>query len=65
MDPDPPAESHEIYRMPNVMRTPHIAGAMGNEMGRMGQHMADELDRYLNGRPLQWEITQEQLAQMA
>lgn len=42
--------------LPNVVLTPHIAGSQGRECQRMGQYMVDELDRYLAGRPLLWQV---------
>jgi phosphoglycerate dehydrogenase-like enzyme len=64
-DPEPIAHDSPLLDCPNIVITPHIAGAFGQECQRMGQAMADELRRYLNGKPLHWEITQEQLARMA
>jgi hypothetical protein len=31
----------------------------------MGHAMADELERYVEGQPLRWEVTPERAAQMA
>ncbi|HRJ72424.1 MAG TPA: hydroxyacid dehydrogenase [Terrimicrobiaceae bacterium] len=55
--PEPPLKDSALFDLPNVMVTPHIAGAMGRECRRMGQYMVEELDRYLAGEPLRWEIT--------
>jgi phosphoglycerate dehydrogenase-like enzyme len=55
--PEPPVENSPLFTLPNVMVTPHIAGAMGGECRRMGQYMFEELERYLAGIPLRWEIT--------
>ena len=54
-----------IYDLPNVVLTPHIAGALDRERRRMGAAMVAELRRYLAGQPLQWQITRELLAHMA
>lgn len=59
VDPEPPSDGSPLFTLPNVMVTPHIAGAMGGECRRMGQYMLEELDRYLAGIPLRWEITPE------
>ena len=64
-DPEPPAPDSPLRTMPNVVLTPHIAGAMGRECNRMGRCMADELSRYLDGRPLQYQITREMLPGLA
>ena len=55
--PEPPAPGSPLFTLPNVIVTPHIAGAMGKECRRMGYYMLEELDRFLEGEPLQWEIT--------
>lgn len=60
-DPEPPVEGSPLYELPNVVLTPHIAGALGPECQRMGMAMLDELKRFLNGEPLRWRITKEML----
>ena len=54
-----------LLKLPNVIRTPHIAGSQGNECRRMGRMMLDELARYANGKPLEHEVTRERAAVMA
>ncbi len=51
-----PADS-PLHRLDNVMLTPHIAGSQGRECQRLGRHMVEELDRYLAGRPLKWQVS--------
>jgi len=63
--PEPPAETSRIYSLPNVIVTPHIAGSINAECGRMGSYMLEELRRYLAGEPLKWQITREKAAIMA
>ena len=48
--PDVLPRGHELYSMPSVVLTPHIAGSMGNELGRLGEHVLAELDRYRSGQ---------------
>ncbi|MGZ0711879.1 hydroxyacid dehydrogenase (plasmid) [Coraliomargarita sp. W4R53] len=43
-----PAES-ALWDCPNVIITPHVAGSMGTELRRMGEHVAEELTRALQG----------------
>lgn len=64
-DPEPPAAGSPLRRLPNVVLTPHIAGALGPERRRLGRAMVDELRRYAAGRPLRWELTRDQVARMA
>jgi len=63
--PEPPEPGSPLYTLPNVILTPHIAGSLCKECNRMGRYMVDELKRYINGEPLQWQITREKIAIMA
>ena len=58
-DPEPAGEDSPLYTLSNVVITPHIAGSVGNECRRMGRYMVEELQRFLAGQPLQWEVTPE------
>lgn len=48
---------HPFYDLPNVFLTPHISGSMGPEIGRMGAHVASELNRIVLGLPLAFPET--------
>ncbi|MFA6240515.1 MAG: hydroxyacid dehydrogenase [Candidatus Hydrogenedentales bacterium] len=63
--PEPPEKDSPLWEMENVFMTPHMAGAMGSECHRMGEYMLEELRRFLDGQPLQWQVTQEGLRTMA
>lgn len=63
--PEPPLPGSPLYTLPNVILTPHIAGAMNRECRRMGQEMIKELRRYLHDEPLCWTISEEQAARLA
>ena len=63
--PEPPAKGSPFYTLPNVFLTPHIAGSVGRECWRMGDYMLDEVNRYLKGEPLQWQVTPEIFRSMA
>jgi len=63
--PEPPVEGSLLYILPNVVLTPHIAGAMGRECQRMGRLMVDEFTRYVRGEPLHWAISKEQARRLA
>ncbi|MEU4160857.1 hydroxyacid dehydrogenase [Actinoplanes sp. NPDC026670] len=49
--PDPLPADHELWSLPNVTLTPHIAGATGSELRRLGRHVIDELARFRQGAP--------------
>ncbi len=53
---EPLAADSGLRRLPNVVLTPHIAGAMGHERRRLGRLLIGELKHYLAGEPLEWEI---------
>ncbi len=50
-----PAES-PLYDLPNVLLTPHIAGAMGEERQRFGRLVTDEIERFIRGEALRHAI---------
>jgi phosphoglycerate dehydrogenase-like enzyme len=41
-----------LYDLPNVLLTPHIAGAVGRERERLGEMAVAEVERFLRGEPL-------------
>ncbi len=56
---EPPPKQSRVYTLENVTLTPHIAGSVGNECRRMSQYMVEELERYVHGRPLKWQLRRE------
>jgi len=48
-DPEPLDPQSPLYDLPNVLLTPHVAGAVGNEVFRLGRWAAEEARRYLRG----------------
>lgn len=55
LPPDSP-----LYDLPNVVLTPHVAGSIGNELHRLADAAADELERYAAGRPFAHPVTPEE-----
>ena len=41
-----------LWDLPNVVLTPHVAGSMGNELGRLGDHVVEQALRLARGLPL-------------
>lgn len=64
-DPEPPRPGSPLYSMPNVVLTPHIAGAVGRERLRLGRCMIEEFDRWQRGEAMRWEITQDNIVHLA
>lgn len=49
----------------NAIMTPHIAGSTGGEVVRMGDYMIREMETYINGESLKYEVTMAMLERMA
>lgn len=52
--PEPPLAGSELYTLPNVQLTSHIAGSVHDEAGRMADYMIDEFQRWRAGQPLRY-----------
>ncbi len=64
-DPEIPEAVSAFYDLPNVFLTPHIAGAVGLERTRLGEMAVDEAIRFIESKPLLYEIRREDMARMA
>lgn len=64
-DPEPLPEGDVLYSLPNVFLTPHIAGALGNELVMMGDAAVAEIEHLADGRPYRFPVTSGDLAMMA
>lgn len=64
-DPEPPAADSPLRTCPNLVITPHIAGALRQGRFDMGQIAIDETLRFLAGEPLQHEVTRAMLPTQA
>lgn len=54
-----------LYELPNVLLTPHVAGALGPETQRLATLAIDEIERWVAGRPLEHEVHAADLARIA
>ncbi|MFK0160973.1 hydroxyacid dehydrogenase [Rhizobium sp. NPDC090279] len=64
-EPEALPENSQLYDLPNVVLTPHVAGAIGNERQRLGRLIVDEIERFVAGKPLQHSLTLESLHHQA
>ncbi|MBC9824101.1 hydroxyacid dehydrogenase [Terrabacter sp. MAHUQ-38] len=65
-DPHEPLEADSpILALDNVVVTPHVAGALGNELFRLGAHAVENAVRLVGSRPLQGLVSLDELARMA
>jgi phosphoglycerate dehydrogenase-like enzyme len=60
LPPDSP-----LYDLPNVVLTPHIAGALGIEVQRLGEAAVDEIERYAAGEPFAHPVAKADLERIA
>jgi phosphoglycerate dehydrogenase-like enzyme len=64
-DPEPPAPDSPLRSAPNIVLTPHIAGALKQGRLDMGKIAIEETLRFLSGQPLQHEVTRAMLPSQA
>ncbi|MGA4992488.1 hydroxyacid dehydrogenase [Nonomuraea bangladeshensis] len=64
-DPEPLPPGHPLFALPNVLVTPHLAGAQGREMRRLGEFAVAEVGRFVNGVPLLGQVEPAQLPYIA
>lgn len=64
-DPEPLPAGHPLFSLPNVMITPHIAGAQGREQRRLGEFAAAEVSRLIRGEPLRGLVHASELSRIA
>lgn len=64
-DEEPLGEHSPLRRMENVLLTPHVAGQTRDAYYGLCDTMVDEIERYIHGEPLRYQVTREALARMA
>ncbi|KKB08117.1 hydroxyacid dehydrogenase [Devosia chinhatensis] len=64
-DPEIPEAGSPFFALPNVFLTPHIAGAIGTERARLGLMAVEEVERFVRGEPMLYEIAPELLERLA
>jgi len=51
-DPEPLPKGHPLWKFDNAIVTPHIAGRSDKDRGRMVGTIAENIRRFVDGRPL-------------
>ncbi|MEV0317935.1 hydroxyacid dehydrogenase [Streptomyces sp. NPDC050658] len=64
-DPEPLPPGHPLLTLPNVLVTPHIAGAQGSEVRRLGEYAVGEVERFVAGEELRGRLLREELPRLA
>ncbi|GHF45439.1 glycerate dehydrogenase [Streptomyces mashuensis] len=64
-DPEPLPQGHPLLGLPNVLVTPHIAGAQGSEVRRLGVYAVEEIERWVRGLPLRGRVEKYDLGRLA
>jgi phosphoglycerate dehydrogenase-like enzyme len=64
-DPEPLPDDHPLLALDGVFVTPHLAGAEGREVRRLGEFATAEIGRLLRGEQLQGQIHLDHLARIA
>jgi phosphoglycerate dehydrogenase-like enzyme len=54
-----------LYRLPNVLLTPHIAGSLGTETQRLADYVVDEIERFARGQLLRHRVRYDELVRLA
>ena len=64
-EPEPLPADSPLRRLPNVVLTPHIAGATGTELWRLADLAVEEIERYAAGRPPLHPVVRSDLERIA
>jgi phosphoglycerate dehydrogenase-like enzyme len=64
-EPEPLPADHPLLALPNAFVTPHVAGAMGNELVRLAELAVEEVERFVAGAAPRYPITAADLDRIA
>ena len=59
--PEPPLADSDLYNVPNIQLSSHIAGSMNNEVIRMADYMIEEFQRWEKGEALRYQVFENML----
>lgn len=62
--PEPPPADSQMWQLPNIVISPHIGGATGDEVVRLVDLVVSEFEAWRDGKPLQHQVTARILATM-
>lgn len=64
-DPEPLPTTSPLLALPNAFVTPHIAGALGTELGRLSDLAIEEIERHVAGLPPLYPVREGDLGRIA
>ncbi|WP_299040158.1 hydroxyacid dehydrogenase [uncultured Pseudokineococcus sp.] len=64
-EPEVPEPTSPLWDLPDVLLTPHVAGALGSELLRLGDGAVEEVERLAAGLPLLRPVTAETYDRLA
>jgi phosphoglycerate dehydrogenase-like enzyme len=64
-DPEPLPAGHPLRSLDGVVITPHVAGALGTELRRLGECARREVELFVAGEPAEHPVTKEALIAVA
>lgn len=64
-EPEPLPVDSPFYDLPNVVLTPHIAGALGNELRALSDVAITEIERFVAGLPPLYPVRKQDMERMA
>lgn len=64
-DPEPLPAGHPLRQLDGVVLTPHVAGALGTELRRLGECARREAELFVAGEPAEHPVTKEALIAVA
>jgi phosphoglycerate dehydrogenase-like enzyme len=64
-EPEPLPVDSPFYDLPNVVLTPHIAGALGNELRALSDLAITEIERFVVGLPPLYPVCKQDMERMA
>ncbi|MGD0566418.1 MAG: hydroxyacid dehydrogenase [Candidatus Goldiibacteriota bacterium] len=56
-NPEPPDKKSKLFKLSNVIISPHIAGAYGKEQVLLADCVIDKFELMMKGKPLKYEIS--------